>query len=131
MNICPICNRRTLQHSRKNLCRCCKKFIHQNCSGLLKDDFEMAVSEYTWLCRLCVEQLFPFNHLDDDNDFTKCIIEMSHYSDFPTRLHDRNVIFNPFEINDDNNYIIEYQGDLDPNKYYFNEYSEKLIRNCN
>ena len=131
MNICPICNRRTLQHSRKIVCHCCKKFIHQNCSGLLKDDFERAVSEYTWLCRLCVEQLFPFNHLDDDNDFTKCIIEMSQYSDFPTRLHDRNLIFNPFEINDDNNDIIEYQGNLDPDKCYFNEYSEKLISNCN
>ena len=56
---------------------------------------------------------------------------MSQYSDFPTRLHDRNLIFNPFEINDDNNDIIEYQGDLDPDKCYFNEYSEKLISNCN
>ena len=97
MNICPICNRRTLQHSRKNLCHCCKKYIHQNCSELLKDDAERAISEYTWLCRLCVEQLFPFNHFDDDNDFTKCIIEMSQYSDFPTRLPDRNLISNPFE----------------------------------
>ena len=82
------------------------------------------------VCRLCVEQLFPFNHLDDDNDFTKCIIEMSQYSDFLARFRDKNLIYNPFEINDDNTDIIEYQSDLDPDKHYFNEYSEELIRNC-
>ena len=39
--------------------------------------------------------------------------------------------FNPFDINEDDNDIIEYHGDIDPDKCYFNEYSYKLFENCN
>ena len=31
-------------------------------------------------------------------------------------------IFDPFEINDDNDHIVEYQGELDPDKNYFKQF---------
>ena len=77
MNTCPICKRRTQRHSKTILCRSCKADIHYNCSGLLLDDFESALSDGNWICRLCVEGFFPFNHFYDDNDFLKCIEELS------------------------------------------------------
>ena len=32
---------------------------------------------------------------------------------------------------EDDDDIIEYHGDIDPDKCYFNEYSHKLFKNCN
>ena len=131
MIACPICKRRTQQHSIKILCNSCQAEIHYNCSGLLLDDFEIALSNGNWFCRLCVEGFFPFNHFDDDLDFMKCIEEISQSSDIVARLQNNAKIFNPFDINEDDNDIIEYHGDIDPNKCYFNEYSCKLFKNCN
>ena len=90
-----------------------------------------ALSDGNWFCRLCVEGFFPFNHFYDDNDFLKCIEELSKSSDITARLHNSTKVFNPFDINEDNNDIIEYHGDIDPDICYFNEYSYKLFENCN
>ena len=35
------------------------------------------------------------------------------------------------DMNEDENEIFDYQGDLDPDKCYFNQYSDRLIKNCN
>ena len=40
-------------------------------------------------------------------------------------------IFNPFNINEDDSVIIEYHGDIDPDKCYFYEFSHKLFKNFN
>ena len=32
----------------------------------------------------------------------------------------------PFEINDDSDHIVEYQGELDPDKNYVNQFSYHL-----
>ena len=80
----------------------------------------------------CVlKDFFPFNHFDDDQDFMKCIEEISQSSDIVVRLQNNTNIFNPFDINEDDNDIIEYHGDIDPDKFYFNEYSYKLSKNSN
>ena len=89
------------------------------------------MSDGNWFCRLCVEGFFPFNHFYDDNDFLKCIEGLSKSSDITARLHNSTKLFNPFDINEDDNDIIEYHGDIDPDKCYFNEYSYKLFENCN
>ena len=80
----------------------------------------------------CVlKDFFPFNHFDDDHDFMKCIEEISQFSDIVIRLQTNTKFFNPFDINEDDNDIIEYHSDIDPDKCYFNEYSYKLFKNCN
>ena len=68
----------------------------------------------------CVlNRFFHSTILENDNEFIKCIKEMSQYPGFPTRIHDRSLICTPFEINDDDNDFIGYQGDWDPDKYHF------------
>ena len=130
-NTCPICKRRTQWRSRKILRHPCQADIHYNCSGLWLDYFESAFSKGIWCCRAGVEGLFPFNHLYDDNDFMECIEELSQYSNITARLHNSAKVFNPFDINEDDNDFIEYHGDIDPDKCYFNEYLYKSFKNCN
>ena len=40
-------------------------------------------------------------------------------------------VFNPFEMNEDEHEILDYEIDLDPDKCYSNQYSHSLIKNCN
>ena len=94
-------------------------------------DSENEISAGKWFCRPCVEGFFPFNHFEDDYDFMKCVQAMSHSSNIATGLWNSMKIFNPFDINEDDNEIIEYHGDIDPDRCYFNEYSYKLFKNCN
>ena len=61
----------------------------------------------------------------------KCVQAMSHSPNIATGLWNSMKIFNPFDINEDDNDIIEYHGDIDPDICYFNEYSYKLFKNCN
>ena len=77
-----------------------------------------------------MESLFAFNHFDNDTDFLKAIADMSH-QEGSVQLGLRSKLFNPFEMNEDVHEILNYQGDLDPDKYYFNQYSHRLIMNCN
>ena len=115
MNTYPICKRRTQRrYSRNILCHSYQADIHYNCSGLLLDDFESALSDGNWFSRQCVEGFFPFIHFYDDNDFMKCIEELSQPSDIAARLHNSTKLFNAFDINEDDNDIIEYHGDIHP-----------------
>ena len=74
---------------------------------------------------------YPYNHFYDDNDFIKCIEELSLSSDIAARLLNNTKVLNPFDINEDDDDIIEYHGDIDPDKCYFNEYSHNFFKNCN
>ena len=57
--------------------------------------------------------VFPFNHCYDDNDFIKCTAELSYSSYIEP---DWKNITKCCTINEDDNDIIGYQGDIDPIK---------------
>ena len=118
MNNCPICYKKVLQHDRTLYCSCCCKYIHRNCSGLLNAQYEYVKSDTSWYCKKCIGEMFPFNHIDDESIFLKAVSEISSSSDIIIRHHTENKIFNPFEINEDDSNILEYQGDLDPDKCF-------------
>ena len=40
------------------------------------------------------------------------------------------MIFDPFEINEDEDQTIEYHGELDPDRNYFNQFSYQLNKNA-
>ena len=61
----------------------------------------------------------------------KCIKTTSHSPEAAAFRHDNVNIFNPFNINEDDNDIIEYHGDIDPETCYFSEFSHILIKSCN
>ena len=57
--------------------------------------------------------------------------EISQNSNHSLHLGNESKLFHPFEINEDENDILDYHGDLDPDKCYFNQYSHRLIKSCN
>ena len=103
--------------------------MHKNCTGLWDEDFEFATQNFPWYCKSCTEGLFPFNHFDEEVDFLEAIDDMF-YHDAVVKLSLKTKLFNPFDMNEENE-ILDYQGDLDPDKCYFNQYSDRLIKNCN
>ena len=46
-------------------------------------------------------------------------------------LHPDSMIFDPFEINDHEDQIVEYNGELDPDRNNFNQFSHQLSKNSN
>ena len=60
----------------------------------------------------------------------KCIKTTSHSPEAAAFQHHNVVKFDPFNINEDDHDIIEYQCDIDPDKCYFNEFLHKLFKNC-
>ena len=119
MDNCPICEKNILQHEKILFCSCCCKYTHRNCSGLSKAQYEYVRSDTSWYCKKCIEEIFPFNHIDDECIFLRAISEISVSSDIIVRYHSECKIFNPFEINEDDSNILEYHGDLDPDKCFF------------
>ena len=123
--------KKVLQHDKTLYCSCCCKYIHRNCSGLLNAQYEYVKSDTSWYCKKYIGEMFPFNHIDDESIFLKAISEISPSSDIIIRHHTESKIFNPFEINEDDSNILEYQGDLDPDKCFFNQHSHSLLEACN
>ena len=130
INTCPICKSRVLKHVKKVYCFNCCRNVHRNCTSLFNADFELAISNTSWYCRICNDNIFPLNHLDDD-DFQMAVYEISQNSNSSIYLGNGSKLLHPFEINEDENYILDYHGYLDPDKCYFNQYSHRLIKSCN
>ena len=129
----PICVRKVLQHSNFVLCQCCKRKVHKNCTEFTQDEFQNAKTSGNWFCRLCNESIFAFNHIDDDYEFvfTLCKFMKATCKSYDSDVQMGEKIFDPFEINDIDSNIIDYQGGIDPDKNYFNQLSHHLSKSSN
>ena len=132
-NTCPICERKILNHSYFIHCNCCHRNVHRNCTPFSGDEFTAVQTGALWCCRICNENIFPFNNIDDDHEF---YLAITNYEKIPLgNKHQINYseskIFDPFEINENDDSIIEYQGELDPDKHYFNQLAHHLSRSSN
>ena len=63
-----------------------------------------------------MENVLPFNHINDENELMECIETVSQSPEGGASRHQNVKIFNPFDINEDDNDIIEYHGDTDRDK---------------
>ena len=130
---CPICERNILNHSYFIHCNCCHRNVHRNCTPFSGDEFTAVQTGALWYCRICNENIFPFNNIDDDHEFflaitnnNKIPLDNNHQNNYS-----ESKIFDPFEINENDDSIIEYQGELDPDKHYFNQLAHHLSRSSN
>ena len=130
---CSICSRKILKNSCTVLCQGCQRKIHTNSTDLSHEEFSLIQNCTTWFCRLGNESLFPFNHIDDDYEFTITLDQFMSGSLIPGGefLHPDSMIFDPFEINEDEDQTVEYHGELDPDRNYFNQFSHQLNKNSN
>ena len=130
MVTCKICNLRLLSHSRKLSCFFCHGAIHLKClpNVTIHDSVYTSRATNNWLCPLCAGNELPFNHFIDDDKFHNAISDQhDRFALNMKRLE--NVIFDPFEINDENmdNPLLQ----SDPDLQYYNDvtYIEQA-KNC-
>ena len=133
INICPICSRKILRNSHTAFCQCCQRKVHKNCTSPSQDDFVYIQSSRTWIYRLCNERIFLFNHIESDNEFTVTLDQFMGYaliSGAEFQPPDT-MIFDLSDINEMEDHIIEYHGELDPDSNYFNQFSHRLNKSSN
>lgn len=119
---CPSCNNRFLRHNQKITCTICFHDYHLRCVS--PNENIVNESRKNWFCLRCSTAVFPFNGIEDNNEFNHAINDclMSRWN---------GDIFNPFEINDDVNNFEDIQ-DADPDiQYYNNELCINNIISCN
>ena len=123
-NLCSVCLRHVPSNARKLRCDSCLRYIHQNCSSLLKSDLEdVLYSKRDWSCLKCNESNFPFNCILDDDMF---LASVGYYCNDFLKPH-KDKLFVPFEMND-NDYVHQ---DIDPDPDIFFYHQNQLISNLN
>ena len=121
-DICNVCNRKVQSFSYYIQCKNCLTKHHKACIILKRDEL---VSDM-WYCPCCVQDIFVYNQLDDDDFY--CAISEG-ISECGFRLHEIiKKVFIPFEINDSpNTPLFEIDPDI---QYYMDMNYTENIR-CN
>jgi exonuclease III len=130
MGKCITCQRPFTQGMKPIDCCVCFERFHVRCSGLGYTDCNRYKTSNDWICKLCTADIFPFNHMEDENLFRMCVNEASLPSiiDFEKLS---TLKFNPFLLSKYDTILDD--PDLDPdvnflnnitnmsNKYYIEE----------
>ena len=115
----------------KIACCLCLNDTHKNCTMLNDTEFkQMSQTQIThWSCRICNETLFAFNHIDDDDTFQRYLFHMNLDNQNIDNLLNRNLILEPFDLNEDNDNIP--LSDLDPDLQFYNDINHTLYNSNN
>ena len=101
-------------------------YFSQKCYLVIKIEFHdfMQWGSKDWTCRICAESSFWFNLAVENEDFLNILDEFYNVSIFdPEALHKN--IFNPFELNEENEYIPCV--DINPDNYNYSDISYSMI----
>ena len=94
-NKCTMCRKKVQSFSITICCTNCHVVYHIKCVNLERDE---AATIQFWYCSFCLEDVFAFNHLIDDDEYHSALKEniVDHSYQF---LEIDKKIFNPFEMN--------------------------------
>ena len=125
--LCSGCKKKCLKHSRYLTCCICDRAYHIRC--LANDKIYIDRLNRTWICLNCSHSLFPFNHIQDDNEFIKTISE-SWLKPIDISLDDlEKLVFNPFSISDCD--VNSPLCDSDPDmQFYNNSETNSILKSC-
>ena len=127
-NQCQICHQRMLSHARYLQCTVCQNNYHVNCTTLNLEEKSYLLKDIeTWYCKLCVCSVFPYNHIENNDEFLNTIakhlwhsgINLTHFSD---------KVFNPFDLND--SYPANPLDHNDPDLNFYNEIHFHCASKC-
>ena len=104
---CKTCQNNILRHSRKIECCYCHMYFHFHCLDI--NNRPLMSDKNPWSCKSCHEYIFPFNHIENDNEFNFAI------SNYETVFDDN--VFYSFTEYDNINEDVFYQYDPDVNFY--------------
>ena len=128
MDNCPICEHKVLNHAQKLHCAICLYHYHLKCITLdYRQQEHLIKSKSNWFCCKCNESFFPFNHIDDDEDFYWAL-HPREYCKFAWE-EVNGMLFNP--LDPDDNIMNSPLSDVDPDINYFNELQFHVNTNCN
>ena len=82
----------------------------------------------SWMCVSCIQTLFPFNWIEEDDMFLKEVCGQMNCVNMNDLIIDNKEIFHVFDVTDDDD--DQFVADIDPDKNYFNKYDFKLTKNC-
>ena len=125
---CNICYKRVLPHSYHIQCNNCKNLVHINCLPFVNRNDELYNKRHLsdWYCTLCSSELFPFNHILEEDEF---ILAISEYwtVDENVPIDDlliQEKLFTPFDLNENENGPL---FDIDPDiQFYVNQCGASL-----
>ena len=125
---CRVCIRRVLSHSVCLQCAFCKNMYHIACLPNVSKSDSLYVDrlQNKWICIKCSEDLFPFNHYDDDLDFLQAMTGSCDLRD-PNIVDLCKNVLNPVAIGDSKSF--DKLHDIDPDIQFFNE--PIVQSNCN
>ena len=96
-------------------CTVCDSKYHLQCLSKISNSFFTTSMSEQWICIACCEDIFPLNHIKCDAEFHKCILDLFSYKNSEIDLD--NQMFNPFELNNIDRYLSQY----DPDVQYFKD----------
>lgn len=105
-------------------CYLCINVCHVQCANMSKNDFRnLQGNRESWLCDECIHT-FPFNQIESNEDFLMAISG----NKLTRNLYSDEYLFNPFEMNDDNN--MSPMTDNDPDTNYFSVNIPDFFNDC-
>ena len=125
---CSLCNKKILRHDKKIVCCHCNRDYHSKCITIIPEEIaQINANASEWLCGTCLTDIFPFNHIEDHEDYSKVLHDMFHTTSNLCFLSDK--IFSPIDLNHDLN---EYDmlKDLDPDVNFYNNIEHTITSKC-
>ena len=100
---CSVCFRNILSHACPLTCCVCKYDVHLNCIPFVdkKDSIYMEREHNQWFCIKCIEDILPFNHCNDDDDFHEYLSDYWHVKPMTSANNANDKLFVPFELSSD------------------------------
>ena len=112
MMACPTCSKRVLSHAKGIQCYYCENTYHMKCISLETDYIsQLKENHENWLCGSCITDIFPFNKLENEDDFRQAILMK-----LENELIISNLIYNPHESN---SFDFSYCDEFDPDANFF------------
>ena len=73
---CPVCKKKILRHAYQIKCSHCNELFHLKCITLSQSEMHTIMqNQSSWLCMICMEHIFPFNHVQDDDLFIETLAD--------------------------------------------------------
>ena len=114
MTTCGICSKQVASHSYNIKCHLCKVNHHMKCITLEYSEQDyLKNNRGNRLCQACLVEIFPFNHIESEDDFiNECHCRLE------TACKTSQLIYNPYDSNRSDFHAC---SDFDPDLKFYNE----------
>ena len=94
------------------------------CISIVPDEIDyIKVNASEWLCEPCLSNVFPFNHIEDQDEFDDTLFNLFRSGSSLCFLSDK--IFSPIDVNADFNEF-DMLNDLDPDINFYNSVQQSI-----